>query len=57
VCLLGGYGSSGMGFCPGKEKMNSGCSLIIAIHHSTTAEKFKNTICIANDNKQSVDNL
>jgi hypothetical protein len=31
VCLLGGYGSSGMGFCPGKEKTNLECSLIIAI--------------------------
>jgi hypothetical protein len=56
LCLLGGYGSSGMGFCPGKENTNLECSLIIAIHHSATAEKF-NTVSKANDNKRSVDDL
>jgi hypothetical protein len=56
VYLLGGYGSNGMGFCPGKENTNLECSLIIAIHHSATGEKF-NTICKANDSKRSVDDL
>jgi hypothetical protein len=45
VCLLGEYGSSGMGFCPGKEKTNLECS------------KNFYTICKRNDNKQSVDDL
>jgi hypothetical protein len=40
----------------GKRITNLECSLIIAIHHSATAEKF-NTICKANDNKRSVDDL
>jgi hypothetical protein len=45
VCLLGGYGSSGIGIFAhtGKEKRNLECSLIIAIHHSATTENF-NTI-------------
>jgi hypothetical protein len=39
VCLLGGYGSSGIVFCPGKEKINLECSLIIAMQHWATAKK------------------
>jgi hypothetical protein len=53
VCLLGGYGSSGIGFCPEKEKTNLEFSSIITIHHSATAEKFNNTT----DNNQTVENL